>query len=139
MASILVLGATGYIGGRLIPRLLAHGHAVRCLVRSPEKISGKSWKQVEILKGDVLRPETFLRTFDGIDVIFYLIHSMTGAEKQFERIDKAAAENVAIAAREHGVNELCILADSEQEVKNNLRIYEAGSRSGTFCERPAFR
>ena len=53
MASILVLGATGYIGGRLVPRLLAEGHSVRCLVRSPEKIAGKkAWSQVEILKGN---------------------------------------------------------------------------------------
>jgi uncharacterized protein YbjT (DUF2867 family) len=110
MASILVLGATGYIGGRLVPRLLAEGHSVRCLVRSPEKIAGKkAWSQVEILKGDVLHPESFGKTFEGIDLLFYLIHSMTGTGEQFERIDKTAAENVAMAAREHGIKRIVYL------------------------------
>ncbi len=109
MASILVLGASGYIGGRLVPRLLRQGHHVRCLVRSPEKIAARGWSQVEILKGDVLRPESFGRAFDRIDLIFYLVHSMTGAEKQFERFDRIAAENVAIAAQRCEVKRIVYL------------------------------
>ena len=58
MANVLVIGATGYIGGRLVPRLLAGGHNVRCLVRNRRRVEGKDWfPQVEIVEGDVLKPE----------------------------------------------------------------------------------
>lgn len=109
MSNVLVLGATGYIGGRLIPLLLSSGHQVRCLVRSPRKLSGKSWHNVEVLAGDVLRPDTFGRAFERIDILIYLIHSMTGDERQFEHTDRMAAENVAQAARQFGVKRILYL------------------------------
>ncbi len=134
MASILVLGATGYIGGRLVPRLIKRKHNVRCLVRSPEKLQAKYQDQVEVVKGDVLQPQTFGSAFHGIDVLFYLIHSMAGAEKEFERIDRIAAEKVARAARGSGTKRIVYLGGlgqrsekqsphlrSRQEVGNILR------------------
>lgn len=108
-SNVLVLGATGYIGGRLVPRLLAEHHGVRCLVRSPKKLAGKTWNNVEIVQGDVLRPETLDQAFQGIDVVFYLIHSMTGGDKQFERNDRTAAENVAQAASHSSVKRIIYL------------------------------
>jgi uncharacterized protein YbjT (DUF2867 family) len=98
MANVLVLGATGYIGGRLVPRLLAQHQRVRCLVRSPKKLGEKTWDNVDILCGDVLKPETPNHAFQEIDIVSYLIHSMTGGDQHFERNDRCAAENVARAA-----------------------------------------
>lgn len=109
MAKVLVLGATGYIGGRLVPRLLLHGHHVHCLVRSPKKLAGKNWKNVEIIQGDVLKPETFGEAFEGVDVVFYLIHSMMGGKTEFEYEDRVAAENVAHAARLSSVKQIIYL------------------------------
>jgi uncharacterized protein YbjT (DUF2867 family) len=109
MAKILILGATGYIGGRLVPRLLAQKHEVCCLVRSPKKTAGKHWDRVRIFQGDVLQPETFGHAFDGIDLVFYLIHSMTGGGNQFEDQDRTAAENVASAAHRSGVKRIVYL------------------------------
>jgi uncharacterized protein YbjT (DUF2867 family) len=109
MGKILVLGATGYIGGLLVPRLLLQGHHVHCVVRSPKKLAGKNWKNVEITQGDVLKPQTFVKAFEDVDVLFYLIHSMMGGKNQFESDDRVAAENVAHAARLSSVKQIIYL------------------------------
>tara|TARA_B100001778_G_scaffold163005_1_gene133908 strand:+ start:251 stop:541 length:291 start_codon:yes stop_codon:yes gene_type:complete len=77
-ARILVTGATGYIGGRLIPRLLSNKFNVRVLVRDKEKIRNKSWfSSVEVFEGDLTKPETLVGLPDGVDQAYYLIHSMS--------------------------------------------------------------
>ena len=64
---VLVTGATGYIGGRLVPRLLQAGYRVRCLVRDPGRLQGRPWlDQVELVTGDVLHPETLPAAMDGV-------------------------------------------------------------------------
>ena len=74
---VLVTGATGYIGGRLVPRLLQQGHAVRVLVRDPIRIAGRPWsEQVEIRQGDLLESRSLEGAFDDIDAAYYLVHSM---------------------------------------------------------------
>jgi uncharacterized protein YbjT (DUF2867 family) len=94
---ILVTGATGYIGGRLIPRLLEAGHAVRVLVRDASRIAGRRWLQdVEIAVGDVLDRDSLVRALAGIDQAFYLVHSMMTSG--FEALDRGGAENFATAA-----------------------------------------
>ena len=96
---ILVTGATGYIGGRLIPRLLADGHEVRVLVRGPARLGGRSWaSEVEARTGDLSRPETLGGLCEGIDAAYYLVHSMD-AGSDFARLDAEAARNFADAAR----------------------------------------
>ena len=76
----LVTGATGYVGGRLVPRLLAEGHAVRCLTRSPDKLRDVPWgERVEVARGDVLDSESLHRAMGGVDVVYYLVHSLTEA------------------------------------------------------------
>lgn len=95
---ILVTGATGYIGGRLIPRLVEQGHAVRAVVRHPERLTGWPWaNQVEIVAGDLLQPETLGPALDQIEVAYYLVHAMT-AGGDFAAMDRAAANNFADAA-----------------------------------------
>lgn len=91
---ILVTGATGYIGGRLVPRLLEQGHAVTVLVRDVGRIEGRSWAgAVDVLCCDLLNPKLVVgQVPDGYDAAYYLVHSM-GSGASFKELDKRAAAN----------------------------------------------
>ena len=81
---ILVTGATGYIGGRLVPRLLQAGYRVRCLVRSAERLRGRPWTdRVDIVEGDALQSETLVPALQGVSAAFYLIHSLCQANARY--------------------------------------------------------
>jgi uncharacterized protein YbjT (DUF2867 family) len=109
MARILVIGATGYIGGRLVPRLLDRGHTVHILVRDPRKAVGRDWgAEVHVVEGDVLEAESIQRAFENIDSVFYLVHSMGSGEK-FAGLDRQAATNCVEAARAAGVKRIIYL------------------------------
>ncbi|MDX8049376.1 SDR family oxidoreductase [Lentzea sp. BCCO 10_0798] len=102
----LVTGATGYLGGRLVPRLLAEGHEVRCLVRSPEKLRDVPWAaDVEIVRGDVLGDLD--EAMRDVEVVHYLVHSLQS--KDFADADRKAAENTAKAAERAGVRRIVYL------------------------------
>lgn len=102
----LVTGSTGYLGGRLVPRLLAAGHDVRCLVRDPGKLRDVPWAgDVEIVRGDVLAD--LGSAMRGIDVVHYLVHSLH--DDDFADADRRAAQNTAKAAREAGVGRIVYL------------------------------
>ena len=105
----LVLGATGYIGGRLAPRLLNAGYRVRVLVRDPRRTASFPWgAECEIVEGDAEDADAVARAVDDVDVIYYLIHSM-GAGSRFEEADRRTATVVAAAAEEHGVRRIVYL------------------------------
>ena len=95
---VLATGGTGYIGGRLVPRLLRRGHTVRVLVRDPDRLARRRWvDRVELVQGDLLLPETLEGVFDNIDAAYYLVHSMyEGAD--FAKRDRQAAINFCQAA-----------------------------------------
>jgi uncharacterized protein YbjT (DUF2867 family) len=108
----LVTGATGYIGGRLVPRLLADGHTVRCLSRTPGKLRDVPWAaDVEITSGDLADPGSLIGAFDGVDAAYYLVHSL--GQPGFEAADRAAATAFADAAAAAGVRRIVYLGGPE--------------------------
>ena len=106
---ILVTGATGYVGGRLVERLLQEGYNVRVIVRDPDRLIGRPWlKRVEVTTGDVLDRNSLSQALSGIDSAYYLVHSMLG-EKNFSNIDKIGAENFGYAAKENNIKRIIYL------------------------------
>lgn len=105
---ILVTGATGYVGGRLVPRLLLEGYRVRCMAREPERLSGRGWKGAEIVAGDALVPDSLKAALKGVTDAYYLIHSMSEGD-QFEERDRIAAASVRHAAYVSGVERIIYL------------------------------
>ncbi|UCH24925.1 MAG: DUF2867 domain-containing protein [Trueperaceae bacterium] len=96
---VLVTGATGYIGGRLIPRLLAARHQVRVLVRDPGRVRGRPWIDgVEVAVGDLLAPDSLASALEGVDAAYYLVHSMYGGA-DFAAQDRLAAQHFVEAAQ----------------------------------------
>ena len=131
-ATVLVTGATGYIGGRLTPRLLAEGHRVRVLARSAARVRSRSWAdQVEIIEGDVLDRETLAQALAGVDCAYYLIHSM-GSGSGFHELDVEAARRFGQAAREAGVRRIVYLGglgDSQADLSQHLRSRQETGRA----------
>jgi uncharacterized protein YbjT (DUF2867 family) len=113
--SILLTGATGYVGGRLLERLSTTRHKVRCLVRDPQRLVGRPGSQAaQIVVGDVLDAGSLQGAFDGITVLFYLVHSM-GSTTGFEEADRVAVENVLAEARRAGVRRIVYLGGLGRE------------------------
>ena len=95
----LVTGATGYIGGRLVPELLAAGFRVRVMARRPRNLADRQWRdQVEIVAGDAADPDSLGQALSGVSVAYYLIHSL-GTGENFEALDRAHARSFSSAAR----------------------------------------
>jgi uncharacterized protein YbjT (DUF2867 family) len=110
----LVTGATGYIGGRLAPRLLAEGYPVRCLVRTPDKLRDVPWAaDAEIAPGDVTDEDSVRAAVADVDVVYYLVHSLS--RRGFAATDRYGAMVVAQAAREAGVRRIVYLGGLHPE------------------------
>ncbi len=137
--SILITGATGFIGKRLTRRLLDEGFSVRCLVRNTA--SGVP-DGAEIVTGDMLSPLTLGKAMAGVDTAYYLVHSMSGGRAGFERRDREAAENFVAAANKAGVRRVIYLGglgetgdDLSEHLKSRLvvaDILKKGSFATTF-------
>ncbi len=122
--SVLVTGVTGYIGGRLVPRLLGRGVRVRCLARDASRLQGRPWlADVELVVGDVLRPESLPDAMRGVAVAYYLVHSLGGGSGFPER-DATAARNFGAAAKNAGVQRIIYLGglgDPQKALSAHLR------------------
>ena len=127
---ILLTGATGYVGRTLLPRLEAAGHAVRCLARRPAKLAGRTGPETEVLGGDASDPEVLARACAGIDVAYWLVHSMDSGV-DFERADRLAAERFVAAARAAGVRRIVYLGGlgaDDDSLSDHLRSrHEVGA------------
>ena len=102
---ILVTGATGYVGGRLIPVLLKAGYRVRAMGRSLEKIGCRPWshhERVELVQGDVLDAESLKKAAEGCRAAYYLVHSMIAQNEKFVEADRKAARYMVEAAAAAG-------------------------------------
>jgi uncharacterized protein YbjT (DUF2867 family) len=105
---ILITGATGYVGGQLLPKLVESGHEVTCMVRDASRLS-HSLGGAHIVEADALHPGTLPAALQGIEVAYYLIHSMGGGAAGFEERDRRAARNFAVAAKQAGVARIIYL------------------------------
>jgi uncharacterized protein YbjT (DUF2867 family) len=109
---VLVTGATGYVGGRLVPRLLAAGYRVRALGRSVAKLQSRPWgrhPRLELAQGDVLDAASLERAAQGCWAAYYLVHSMAAAVGDFARTDRQAAQNLVQAAATAGLDRIIYL------------------------------
>jgi len=105
---IAVVGASGYIGTNLVPRLVERGMRVRAVARSREVLAARGWPDVELAAADVLKPETLDAALQDIDIAYYLVHSMREGD-DFEAIERAGADNFANAAARAGVKRIVYL------------------------------
>ncbi len=106
-ARVLVTGASGYVGGRLVPELLAHGHRVRCAVRAPRKLDEAPWRDdVEVLTADI--GGDLRAAMEGVDVAVFLVHSI-GEGADWVARERANAENFRRAAETAGVRRIVYL------------------------------
>ncbi|MCF8043165.1 MAG: SDR family oxidoreductase [Desulfarculaceae bacterium] len=124
---VLVLGATGYVGGRLVPRLLAAGHRVRAMGRSLDKLSCRPWAShpnCELVQGDVKDPLSLAKGMKGCWAAYYLVHSMNPGTKDFAAADRLAAMNMSLAAAAAGVRRLIYLGGlvpDDPNISHHLR------------------
>lgn len=119
---MLVTGATGYIGGRLVPRLLEAGHEVRVIVRDPARLRDVPWAaQVDVVAGDLRLAADVARAVEGIEVLYYLVHSMSSAG-DFESTERHVASTVATAAAAAGVGRIVYLGGLHPEGKLSAHL-----------------
>lgn len=122
--NILLTGATGYIGGRLIPKLLEAGHNVRVLVRDASRVKGRSWSsQVQIVTGDLIDKKFIEPALEEMDVAYYLVHSMLSGDN-FEELDRIAAQNFASAAKNAKLKKIIYLGGllpKSEKISKHLR------------------
>ena len=111
---ILLTGATGYVGGRLLPLLEAQGHPVRCLARRPDALRARVGAATEVVAGDALDPASLEPAMRGVSAAYYLVHSM-GSDGSFEEADRRAAQNFGQAARAAGVGRIIYLGGLGRE------------------------
>lgn len=121
---VLVTGATGYVGGRLVTELLKQGYQVRVLARGADRLASHSWiHQVEVVDGDAQSPEVLRQALDGIDVAYYLLHALMSASN-FEEEEQSVAKSFGEIAREKGVARIIYLgglAPAHQKLSPHLQ------------------
>ena len=120
---VLLTGASGYVGGRLLRLLSERSIPVRCLARHPEFLSARVTDTVEVVRGDVLDRESLSAAMAGVETAYYFVHSM-GSADDFEEADRRAARNFAEAARDAGVERIIYLGglgDEENQLSPHLR------------------
>jgi uncharacterized protein YbjT (DUF2867 family) len=124
LGKILVTGATGYVGGRLVPELLARGYSVRVMVRAASSDYQTRWPGAEIVVADALDIDSLAPALEGIHTAYYLIHSLLGGHKQFEELDIRAATNFRIVSDQQNISRIIYLGglgDIQSNLSSHLR------------------
>ena len=124
MGKILVTGASGYIGGRLVPELLARGYKLRVMVRAPSPAYRELWPDVEVAAADALNLDQLRNALKGIDTAYYLIHSLLLGHKEFAAADIQAAVNFRNAAEEKRIKRIIYLGglgDTQSKLSPHLQ------------------
>lgn len=140
---VLVTGATGYVGGRLIPELVAAGFAVRAVARNPEDLEGRPWSdRVEIMKADLSEPDEVRAAMEDVHTALYLVHSM-GGDGDFVEREQKIADVVARASDDAGVTQLVYLSGLHpdekpvEELSDHMRSRELVARRLDEAAAPA--
>jgi len=132
---VLVTGATGYVGGRLLEPLIKRGYSVRCLARRPDALDGRVSPMPEVAKGDVRDPEALRAAMEGVDIALFLVHAL-GAGKQFEEQEYECARVFGQEARAAGVRHIIYLGglahgnDLSPHLASRIRVGEILAESG---------
>lgn len=139
-STIFVTGATGYVGGRLVPALLEAGYRVRCLVREPRKLDARPWRQherLEVVAGSLDNPEAVAEALSGCRAAYYLVHSMVATGGTYADRDRELAGNFAQAARTAGVGRIIYLGglgemgpDLSEHLRSRRQVEEQLASSG---------
>ena len=119
----LLTGATGYVGGRLLPLLEAEGYQVRYMTRRPEALATNVGERTEVVKGDVLDADSLAAAMQGVETAFYFVHSM-GSKADFEAEDRQAAQNFTDSAHQAGVRRIVYLGglgSRDKKLSKHLR------------------
>lgn len=128
--TILLTGATGYVGGKLLKRLEFGQHQVNCLVRSPDKLKSCAGTS-RVFKGDVMQAETMRPAFEGAEVAYYMVHSLADKKGAFEQHELEAAHNFVNEARSAGVQRIIYLGglgNDNDQLSAHLRSRHAVGR-----------
>ena len=133
-ARVLVTGATGYVGGRLVRELVSHNYRVRVLVRDAHKLQDYPWRdQVEIVEGDALDPEALNIALQDIDLAYYMLHALM-VSKNFEQMEEDLARNFGKLAKQNGVRRIVYsLKEPGEIVANSSRFFNPALYSSDFC------
>lgn len=122
---IMIAGATGYVGGLLADRLVAGGADIRCMARAPEQARERFGNRCEVVRGDVLEPDTLDGALEGVEIAYYLVHSMgRGGDGDFVERDRRGACNFAEAAKRAGVERIVYLGGLGEGSSEHLRSRE---------------